>query len=55
MSIMSCNKINKLLVVYRFPGKRYDVHNNVAYINDKIIMFFLKKLDFKVILMSCDR
>ena len=25
-------KIDKPLVVYRFSGKRYDVHNSVAYI-----------------------
>ena len=38
-------------------GKRYDVHNNVAYItcNDKIITFYGKKLDSKVTLMSFDK
>ena len=36
-------------------GKRYDVHNNVAYINDKIITFLRQKLDFKVILLSYDK
>ena len=30
--ITPCNKIDKPLVIYRFTGKRYDVHNNVAYI-----------------------
>ena len=31
-----CNKICKPLVVYRFTGKGYDVHNNVAYIMAKL-------------------
>ena len=34
--IKPCNKIDKPLVVYRFWGKRYDVHNNVAYIITKL-------------------
>ena len=43
--ITPCNKICKPLVVYRFSGKRYGVHNNVAYItcNDKIITFLRQK------------
>ena len=28
--ITPCNEIDKPLVVYRFTGKRYDVHNNVV-------------------------
>ena len=34
--ITPCNKICKPLVVYRFTGKGYDVHNNVAYIMAKL-------------------
>ena len=34
--ITSCNKIDKPLVVYRFSGKRYDVHHNVAHIMTKL-------------------
>ena len=34
--ITSCNKIDKPRVVYRFFGKRYDVHYNVAYIMTKL-------------------
>ena len=30
-----CIKIDKPLVVYRFSGKLYDVHNNIAYIMTK--------------------
>ena len=33
--ITPCNKIDKQLVVYRFYGKRYDVHNNFTYIMTK--------------------
>ena len=35
--ITPCNKIDKPLVVYRFSGKRYDVHT------DKIITFLQQK------------
>ena len=34
--ISVCNKIDKPLVVYKFTGKRYDVHNNAAYIMTKL-------------------
>ena len=46
---MKCNKIDKPLVVYSFLVKRYDVHNNVAYILKKLIFFLLQKGDFRVI------
>ena len=36
IEITPCNKIDKPLVVYRLTGKRYDVHNNVAYIMTKL-------------------
>ena len=34
--ITPCIKIDKPLVVYRFFGKHYDVHNNAAYIMTKL-------------------
>ena len=42
--ITQCNKIDF--------GKGYDVHNKPCVHNDKVITFLLKKLDFKVNLMS---
>ena len=30
------DKIDKPLVVYKFFGKHYDIHNNVAYIMTKL-------------------
>ena len=33
--ITPCNKIDKPLVVYRFSGNFYHVHNSVAYIMTK--------------------
>ena len=38
--ITPCNKMDKPLVVYRFYGKGYDVHINVAYIKWQIITFY---------------
>ena len=34
--ITQCNKIDKPQVVYRFWGKRYDVHNHVQNIMTKL-------------------
>ena len=45
------NKINKPLVVYRFPGNVITALRT----NDKIIMFLKQKWDFKIILMSHDK
>ena len=54
IEIMSCIKIDKPLVVYRFwVTLSNDVHNKVAY--DKILTFLRKKWDFKEILMSYDK
>ena len=36
---MPYNKIDKPLVDYRFSGKRYDVHNKVAYIMTKLCFY----------------
>ena len=51
---MSCNKIDKPLVVYRFSG---NVMTSITcwVHNDKIITFLLKKWDFKFIFMSYDK
>ena len=40
---MKCNKIDKPLVVYRFSVKRYDDHNNVAYILKKLYFFVAER------------
>ena len=44
--ITPCNKIDSGLQIFR---KRYDLHNNVAYItcNDKIETFFTAETRFK--------
>ena len=37
-----CNRIDKPIVVYRFFGKCYDVHNNVAYMMTKLLTFYAR-------------
>ena len=37
--IRPCIKIDKPLVVLQIFGKRYDVHNNIAYIMTKLYVF----------------
>ena len=53
--IMSCNKIDKPLVVYRFLGNIMTSITTLRTHNDKIITFLYKKGDFKIILMSYDK
>ena len=38
--VTPCNKIDKPLVVCRFSGKSYDVHNTVAYMIKKLNVFY---------------
>ena len=52
---MSCIKIDKPLVVYRFLGNVLMSIKNVAVHNDKINTFLRKKRYFKVIFMSIDK
>ena len=42
IEITPCNKIDKPLAVYRFTGKRYDAHNNVAIIMTKLWRFYAR-------------
>ena len=52
--ITPCNKIDKTACGLQIYGRRYDVHNNVAYIMTQLKLL-RQKLDFKVILMSYDK